>query len=109
MLDSLKKIKIDAMEELDRAKDLNEIEEIRIKYLGKKGVLTQLLRGMGKLSEEERPAVGKLANEVRDFLEKQIETSRIEVRNREKEKNLPRKESTSLFQERRFSWGKSTL
>jgi phenylalanyl-tRNA synthetase alpha chain len=90
MLDSLKKIKIDAMEELDRVKDLNEVEEIRIKYLGKKGVLTQLLRGMGKLSEEERPAVGKLANEVRDFLEKQIETSRIEIRNREKEKKLAR-------------------
>lgn len=55
MLDSLQQIKKDALEELKRAADLEEIENLRVKYLGKKGALTQVLRGMGKLSGEERP------------------------------------------------------
>lgn len=49
------------------------IEEIRIKYLGKKGELTQVLRGMGQLSPEERPIIGQLANEVRATIEAKIE------------------------------------
>ena len=48
------------------------LEEIRIKYLGKKGELTSILRGMGALSAEERPIVGQLANEVRANIEKAI-------------------------------------
>ncbi len=48
------------------------IEEIRIKYLGKKGELTAVLRGMGQLSPEERPIIGQLANEVRATIEAKI-------------------------------------
>ena len=88
MLDSLQKIKIDAAEEFGQAKDPDEIEKIRIKYLGKKGALTQVLRGMAKLSEEERPAVGKLGNEVRDFLENALESARTEIRMKEKDSQL---------------------
>lgn len=86
MLDSLQKMKIEAVEELDKAVSPEEIENIRIKYLGKKGALTQILRGMGKLSPEERPAVGKVGNEVRDLVEAAIEAARQEIRT--KEKNL---------------------
>lgn len=46
-----------------------DTEQIRIRYLGKKGELTAVLRGMGKLSAEERPVMGQLANEVREYIE----------------------------------------
>ena len=48
--------------------DVN-LEELRIRYLGKKGELTSVLRGMGALTAEERPIVGQLANDVRSFIE----------------------------------------
>ncbi len=49
-----------------------DLEALRIKYLGKKGELTAVLRGMGKLSAEERPVIGQLANEVRETIEQEI-------------------------------------
>ena len=49
-----------------------DLEQIKIKYLGKKGELTAVLRGMGALSAEERPVVGQLANEVRADIETAI-------------------------------------
>ncbi len=53
----------------NKAKTLNELSDIRIKYLGKKGELTLILRGMGSLSAEERPKVGKIVNEARAEIE----------------------------------------
>lgn len=65
MKEKLLSIREEVLSQLSSAKDLKEIEDIRVKYLGKKGELTKLLREMGKLSKEERPVVGKLANEIR--------------------------------------------
>ncbi len=70
MEETLKKIREEALTALD-AQDCN-IEEIRIKYLGKKGELTSVLRSMGQLSAEERPRMGQLANEVRATIEEKI-------------------------------------
>jgi phenylalanyl-tRNA synthetase alpha chain len=53
-------------------KDAAELQEQRVKYLGKKGLLTEVLRGMGALSAEERPIVGQVANDVRAELERWI-------------------------------------
>ena len=55
------------------------LETLRVKYLGKKGELTAVLRGMGALSSEERPVVGQLANEVRAVLEELIENTKKEI------------------------------
>ncbi|MGC7847345.1 phenylalanine--tRNA ligase subunit alpha [Desulforudis sp. 1088] len=65
MLDKLQAIAREAEQLLGQAGDLQTLEELRIRFLGKKGVLTQVLRGMGGLSAEERPKVGKVANEVK--------------------------------------------
>jgi phenylalanyl-tRNA synthetase alpha chain len=54
-------------------KKKNEIEAARVKYLGKKGELTAILKGMRTLSSEERPVIGQLANEVRSYIEELIE------------------------------------
>ena len=70
MKEMLLKIKEDAQQRLS---DPNaDLEELRVRYLGKKGELTQLLRGMGKVSAQERPVIGQLANEVRASIEQQL-------------------------------------
>ena len=74
MKEKIKQIREDAMKQIEELKDLSKLNELKIKYLGKKGELTALLRGMGALSPEERPIIGSLVNEVRDKLENIIKT-----------------------------------
>ena len=71
MKDLLEQIRQSAMEQLSRVDA--DLSEIRVKYLGKKGELTAVLRSMGSLSPEERPAIGQRANEVRAQIEAEIE------------------------------------
>lgn len=70
MKETLNKIREEAINALSSAEC--DIEQIRIKYLGKKGELTLVLRQMGQLSPEQRPVVGQLANEVRADIEAKI-------------------------------------
>lgn len=84
LLEILEKVKKD----IASAESLNELEQFRVKYLGKKGELTVLLRGMGKLSKEMRPVIGKLANEVRDSIEKILEKSKAVIKEKEKKARL---------------------
>ena len=70
MKEMLEKIRASALECLNE--DNADLEAIRIRFLGKKGELTAVLRGMGALSAEERPIVGQLANEIRADIEKAI-------------------------------------
>lgn len=70
MKEKLLEIKAQALSLLSEVKC--DVEDVRIKYLGKKGELTAVLRGMGKLSPEERPIIGQLANEVRADIENAI-------------------------------------
>jgi phenylalanyl-tRNA synthetase alpha chain len=86
--EKLEKIKQEAHDLIKKAPDLDNLEKLRVKYLGKKGELTSVLRGMGKLSPEERPVVGKLANEIRDFLEAEISKSMAELKRREESQRL---------------------
>ncbi|NLI61429.1 MAG: phenylalanine--tRNA ligase subunit alpha [Clostridiales bacterium] len=69
MRDKLHIIREEVLDRIEKADHANDLEEIRVKYLGKKGELTKILRGMGKLSPEERPVMGQLANEVRQAIE----------------------------------------
>jgi len=72
MKDKLEQIKAAALDSIAAAADLDQISEIRVRYLGKKGELTTILRGMGALSAEERPLAGQLANEVRQSIETEL-------------------------------------
>lgn len=72
MNDSLKKIRQEALERLAAARNVAELEELRVKLLGKKGELTSVLKQMGTLPPEERPAFGKQANEVRAEVEQKM-------------------------------------
>ena len=72
MRDLLNKIKTDAEQHLGAIVSEEELEKFRVELLGKKGALTQVLRGMGALSAEERPKIGQLANEIRASIENKI-------------------------------------
>ena len=72
MKEQIEAIKLKSIEEIKTAKDLKELNDLRVQYLGKKGELTSVLRGMGALSAEERPIIGSLVNEVKDELESLI-------------------------------------
>ena len=80
MKQQLEEIKSRAAAALANAKLPQEIDELRVRFLGKKGELTGLLKQMGKLSPEERPVIGQLANEVRSWIETDIETRLTEIK-----------------------------
>lgn len=88
MKEKLEGIKNNAVSELKSSVSKEEIEKLRVKYLGKKGELTQILRGMGALSKEERPVIGKIANEVRETIEGIINSSMESIKEKEKEEKL---------------------
>lgn len=88
MKEQLNSIRLQAEEELSNVGTISELENIRVKYLGKKGELTSVLRGMGSLSSEERPVVGQLANEVRVTLEARMDEVRNELVRKERSQKL---------------------
>ena len=75
MKEQLAKIRAEALSAFGSVKDAAALDELRVKYLGKKGELTAVLKQMGRLSAEERPAMGQLANEVRTALETALDTA----------------------------------
>lgn len=75
MKEQLAKIRSEALAAFGQAQSAAELDSLRVQYLGKKGELTAVLKMMGKLSAEERPAMGQLANEVRSALEAAIEAA----------------------------------
>lgn len=83
MKEQLAQIKERALAELSACNAVKELEDLRVKVLGKKGELTGILKQMGKLSAEERPVIGQLANEVRAELETAIESRRAELKERQ--------------------------
>ena len=65
MKEQLQNIKEQALKTIGECVDVKQLDELRVKYLGKKGELTAILKSMGKLSAEERHVMGQLANDVR--------------------------------------------
>ena len=88
MKEQIEQIKVNALKEIEQAKDLKELNEANVKYLGKKGELTAVLRGMGALSAEERPVIGSLVNVVRDELERAISEKEEKFKAEEMEAKL---------------------
>ena len=88
MREALEKIEQAAKEQLEMVSEAKALEELRVKFLGKKGELTAILKQMGKLSPEERPVIGQLANKVRSDIEQAIAQRLESINNAEKEKRL---------------------
>ena len=90
MKDELEKIRQEVLTFLGKAGTEEEISEIRVRSLGRRGSLTQLLKQLGTLSEEVRREIGRKANEIKDELEAKIEEALQGVREREKRQALER-------------------
>ena len=88
MKDQIEQIRLNAIDEISKAEDLKSLVDLKVKYLGKKGELTSVLRGMGELSPEERPVIGSLVNEVRDELEALIGEKEENYKNAELNEKL---------------------
>ena len=86
MRETLASIKAQAMEQI--AADGADLDALRVKYLGKKGELTAVLRGMGALSAEERPVIGQLANEIRATIEEAMAKKAAEQKEKALEAQL---------------------
>ena len=88
MEQKLQYIQARAMEEMSGAGSLEDLNEVRIRYLGKKGELTGVLRGMAALSSEERPRIGQIANSVRAEIEARLEERMSQLKDSLREKRL---------------------
>ena len=86
--EQLTKLRAASMEAIASVTSPEELESLRVRYLGKKGELTAILKQMGKLSAEERPVIGQLANQMRAELEQAIESRRADIAARLLEKRL---------------------
>ncbi len=93
MQDKLNNLKAEALTLISKAPTSQDVEDIRISFLGKKGQLTEILKGLATLSPEERPAIGALSNEIKVSI-----TERIE----ERKKNLLAAEENKKIQEEKI-------
>jgi phenylalanyl-tRNA synthetase alpha chain len=86
--EELEKIREECEASLSLAKAEPEVSEIRVRVLGRKGSLTQLLKRLGTLPEVERKEIGRRANEIKEYLEAKIESSLLEIQERERRESL---------------------
>lgn len=88
MEQEIQRIKDSALKDLKDVENKEELQELRVKYLGKKGLLTKVLRGMGKVPAELRPQLGQLANEVRQLLEGELDKWLTMLQEKERERKM---------------------
>lgn len=86
--EQLDNIQKQALTEIQNASDIKSVDDLKIRLLGKKGELTAILKQMGKLSAEERPVIGQLANEVRQVIETDIARRREQLKSLDTERRL---------------------
>jgi len=79
MQEQLAQLKAEVLEKIAAAQDLKQLNDVRVAYLGKKGPITDLLKGMGKLPQEERPKMGALVNETRAQVQEVLDARKVEL------------------------------
>lgn len=88
MREQLEKIRLEALAAMDAAANSAELEDLRVRFLGKKGELTAVLKQMGKLSAEDRPVMGQAANDVRAAIETKLERVKTDLKSKALEAKL---------------------
>ena len=88
MKEQLNNIQQQALAEIQNASDIKTVDDLKVRLLGKKGELTAILKQMGKLSADERPVIGQLANEVRQCIENDISRRREQLKSLDTERRL---------------------
>lgn len=105
MKEQLKSIREEALNSVKSMDNLDKLENIRIKYLGKKGELTLLLREMGKLSKEERPVIGQLANEIRGEIDEELSLAKERIKEELKAERIEREKIDISISKRKRNLG----
>ena len=105
MEDKIRPIVEEGAQEIRGATTLRELEELRVKYIGKKGVLTSLLRSIGQLDPAERPRMGQLVNQARDVLEKVLAKWGEKLAERESQRRLMEEKVDITMPGRRPAFG----
>jgi phenylalanyl-tRNA synthetase alpha chain len=106
VLEELEKIEKETLAFLSDAKAENEVSEIRVRVLGKKGTLTQVLKRLGTLPESDRKEIGKKANQVKENLEKRIEETLLQIQERERREGLAKERIDVTIPGRQIPLGK---
>ena len=88
MEENINKLKEDALNEIKEVATLQALENIKVKYLGKKGEITAMLKTMGTLPKEDRPKFGSIVNKVKDELTTKIEEIEVKLKKEELAKKL---------------------
>ena len=88
MKEKVAQLKEQAQSSIESAASLHELEEIRVSLLGKKGELTEISKGMKTLSPEERPVIGQLVNETREFISQMLDEKNNQLKEKEKRARL---------------------
>ena len=88
MKEKVAQLKEQAQSSIESAASLQELEEIRVSLLGKKGELTEISKGMKTLSPEERPVIGQLVNETREFISQILDEKNNQLKEKEKRARL---------------------
>ena len=83
----IEQIKEDSLRELETASDIKQVDDLSVRYLGRKGLVTQLLRSVSKLPKEQRPEAGRAANEIKRTLEGIFKNARKKIETRPTEKD----------------------
>ena len=96
MLEKVEELKAKALHELEVVDSQDAFQKWRITYLGRRGALTQILRGLGSLPQEERKAVGALANEVKELLEESLAQKEKAMEETELAKDLSQRIDVTL-------------
>ncbi|RYL94773.1 phenylalanine--tRNA ligase subunit alpha [Sporolactobacillus sp. THM19-2] len=105
MKDKLIELRRKALDSISSADNLKKLQEIHIRFLGKKGPITEVLKGMGKLSKEERSVVGQLANDVRKVIAEGIDQKKAEIEKALLEQKLDREKIDVTLPGRRVRTG----
>jgi phenylalanyl-tRNA synthetase alpha chain len=88
MREKLEALLLDAVTELAQVRTEEGLQELRVKFLGKKGALTAIMKGLGTLSPDERPVIGQIVNTVKEQLEAKIESAGLHIREAVKAEKL---------------------
>jgi phenylalanyl-tRNA synthetase alpha chain len=106
MKNALEQIKNAAIDALEHCDNLKMLDELKVRYLGKKGELTGILKQMGKLSAEERPVIGQLANQVRATIEEEIAVRMAALKEKQLEEQLKAEKIDVTMPGKKFDLGK---
>ena len=106
MKQALEQIRDQALSAIAQAENSRAVDDIRVKFLGKKGELTSILKQMGKLSAEERPVIGQLANQIRGELEQAIAAAQQKMKEKQLQMQIQAETLDVTMPGKKFDLGK---